>query len=329
VRKVNIIKKLEQESGWMFKELSLEDIHIYTAFIKKSSIPTNEWTTAFPYLWATSTYLTLLWSIIDNMLVTFRYSNSKKTINLQCVPLGEGNPDHVVNVLYTGLKFCDRWNKKSGSEAMVSILNEAQLDFLKRSDHFDQQFKYSFHRTKGRNVLERHYSLKKLISLSGRDLSYVRSAINKLQRDLPNLMIRHYQPNDYEKLILLYKEWFMTVEDKYYYISDKAEYRQILKHYIELNQIVLIAELDGQIIGMISGGEHPNGQSWISFRKTIYSGRGLTQALVVKLAEEIHQINPMIELLNDGTDDGQEGLIFVKEKFRPVLNLTLHSLYLK
>lgn len=327
-KKVNIIQQLEAATGWKFKELCIDDIHIYSNCIKKSNIPVNEWSTSFPYLYASS-YLTILWSIIDNMLVTFRFSKSKNQIHLQCVPFGEGSPDHVVNVLYKCLMFCYTWNDKSNSHTKVSILNEAQLEFLQGSNLFDKYFKFSYHKTRGRNVLERHYSIKKLISLSGKDFAYVREAINNFYRKNLGLVIRYYTPSDYDNLINLYNHWFKTADKKYFYISDKIEYRQILKYYTQLNQIILVAEIDGQIIGMIAGGGLPNGQSWASLRKTINNGRGITQALVVKFAEEIHNLNPNIELLNDGTDDGQEGLIFVKEKFRPVLNLTLHSLYLK
>ncbi|MFD2444798.1 phosphatidylglycerol lysyltransferase domain-containing protein [Bacillus sp. CGMCC 1.16607] len=325
---MDIISELEKTSGWKFKWLKIDDIHIYYEYIKKSSIPTNEWTSAFPYLWASSNYLNILYSIIDNMLVTFRYSSSKNALELTCVPFGFGNPDQVVNVLYKCLFFCNKWNKNIESFTCVSMLNEAQLNFLQGSELFDQYFQFSFYKTKGRNVLERHYSISNLLSLSGKDFAYVREAINSMNRKVPNLIIRSYHPNDFDKLLYLYHQWYEKADEKYYYVSDQVEYCKILQYYTQLNQIVLVAELEGDIIGMISGGILPNNQSWISFRKTLNNGRGITQALVVKLAKEIHQVNPTVELLNDGTDDGQEGIIFVKEKFRPVLNLTLHSLFL-
>jgi hypothetical protein len=167
------------------------------------------------------------------------------------------------------------------------------------------------------------------MSLSGKELAYVKGALNSLYRNFPSIVIRHYTPADYNQLLALYKHWLQAADEKYFHISDTIEYEQILKHYKQLNQIVLVAELDGQILGMISGGALPNGQAWICFRKTLNDRRGLTQALVIKFAQEIHTLYPQIELLNDGSDDGQKGIIFVKEKFRPVLSFTLHSLYRK
>ncbi|MFC0274963.1 phosphatidylglycerol lysyltransferase domain-containing protein [Metabacillus herbersteinensis] len=309
---MDIIKKLEINSDWKFKKLCIDDMNIYTNYISKSSIP-NEWSTTFPNLWASSSYQTILWTIVENMLVTFRFSKSKVKISLKCVPFGEGDPDHVVNILYKCMSFCYKWNDQSHSHTKVDILNEAQFIFLKNSPLFDKYFTFSYHRTKGINVLERHYSIEKLISLSGKDFAYVREAINSLYRRFPDITIRYYTTNDYDKLIHLYNHWLKTAKEKYFYISDKIEYRQILKYHTRLNQIILVAEIDGLIVGMIAGGELPNGQSWVSLRKTMNNGRGLTQALVVKLAEEIHNLNPNIELLNDGSDDGQEGIIFIKK----------------
>lgn len=326
---MDIIKELEMDSNWKFNELCIDDIDIYTHYINQSSIPTNEWSTTFPNLWAASFYQTILWTTVENMLVTFRFSKSKEKISLKCIPFGEGDPDHVVNVLYKCMIFCYKWNEQSCSHTKIDILNEAQIMFLKNSPLFDQYFTFSYHRTKGINVLERHYSIEKLLSLSGKDCRYVRGAINRFYKEYPPVTIRHYTPKDYDGLIFLYNQWLQIAKEKYFYISDKIEYRQILKHYSRFNQIILVAEMNGQIIGMISGGELPNNQAWASFRKTLNNRRGLTQALVIELVKEIHRINPTIELLNDGSDDGQEAIIFVKEKFRPVLNLTLHSLYLK
>jgi uncharacterized protein len=49
-KKVNITQQLEAATGWKFKELCIDDIHIYSNYIKKSNIPVNEWSTSFPYL---------------------------------------------------------------------------------------------------------------------------------------------------------------------------------------------------------------------------------------------------------------------------------------
>lgn len=289
---------------------------MYSDYIKKSKYPANLWTSNFDYLWASSQSRRkkILWKVVDDMLVTFAHTKMN-TLYLMCLPFGEGDLDKVVDVLYKCMKYCYEWNNQKGYKTIVRVINSNQYEFLSSSERFNEYFKLK--KLKG---IERHYGIQNLISLRGKKFKSIRNKVNGFHRKYPNAIIRRYQPSDYNALIQLNKKWLSTSGEKYPKIFDTVYYREIIKHCEELNHLILVVELDGEIVGMTSGGELPSGQSWACLGKTMKNVEGASEVLLIELAREINKINPNIELLNDGSDLGQKGLKLFKEKFRPVLN---------
>jgi len=97
----------------------------------------------------------------------------------------------------------------------------------------------------------------------------------------------------------------------------------------ELDHLIIVVEVDEEIIGMVSGGELPTGESWWCFSKFRNDFDGLSELLIIELAKVINKINPKIELMNAAEDFGPGGLRLFKEKFRPVLNLRRYVIKLK
>lgn len=309
---------------WSFNVIQLSDIDIYSDYIKKTEYPANLWSSNFAFLWAVSQSKArkVLWKIVDGMLVTFSYLKSGE-LYLICLPFGKGNPDKVISVLYKCLNYCKSLNNNSSS-SVVKVINQLQLDFLKKSTEFDKYFKVI-------NLvgLEKHFSIEKLISLSGKDFETIRRKINKFKRLYPNAVIREYKAVDYDKVMKLGDYWSNTSGQKYSYIFDNTYFHEIIKHYQELNHLVLVVEIDDEIIGMVSGGELPNRQSWWCLSKFMNDYDGLSELLIVELARKINEINPKIELMNAAEDLGPGGLRFFKERFRPVLDLKRYLIKLR
>ena len=222
------------------------------------------------------------------------------------------------------MKYCYDWNNQENNRTMVRMINHSQLEFLQNSFEFDNLFKLVTFQG-----IERHLDIKKLVSLIGKDFSTIRNKINKFHQENPNAVIRSYQKSDYEELIDLGKHWGSLAGRKYANIVDKVYYPEMIHHYDELNQIILVVQNGNQIIGMVSGGELPTGQAWGSLLKYEEGIPGLSELLSVEFAREINKINPMIELINVGSDLGPGGLRDYKLKFRPVLNLKRYQIYLK
>jgi uncharacterized protein len=177
--------------------------------------------------------------------------------------------------------------------------------------------------------IERHFQVKNLVSLIGKDFSTVRNKVNKFHRENPDALIRKYRESDYEELIELGKHWCSVAGKKYALIFDKVYYREMIKHCDELKQIILVIQKGNQIIGMVSGGELPTGQAWGSLMKYEEEIPGLSEMLSIEFARELNKTNPMIELMNVGSDLGAGGLRDYKLKFRPVLNLKRYQIYFK
>jgi uncharacterized protein len=310
---------------WDFHEIKLEDINIYSEFIKATEYSANLWSSNFAYLWASSqsSLRKILWKVVEDMLVTFGLS-FKNSLYLFCLPFGEGNPEKLMNVVLKCMKYCYDWNNQENNRTMVRMINHNQVEFLQNNSEFNNLFRLVTFQG-----IERHLDVKKLVSLIGKDFSTIRNKVNKFHRENPNAVVRSYQKSDYDKLIELGKHWGSVSGRKYANIFDNAYYREMINHYDELNQSILVVQKNDQIIGMVSGGELPTGQAWGSLLKYEEEIPGLSEMLSVEFARELNKINPMIELMNVGSDLGAGGLRDYKLKFRPVLNLKRYQIYLK
>lgn len=323
--KLFIHRKAGQDT-WSFNEIQLQDLKLYEAYIKTTDYPANLWSANFDFLWgrAQGTSEKVLWKIIDGMLVTF-FTTSRGYLQLPCLPFGRGDAKKVTEILLKCMRYCDEVNGHKAHKTMVRVVNDAQLAFLNNSPKFKNYFKVK--KLKGEDRL---VGVKKLSSLSGRDLSNVRQGVNKFRRLFPHAIIRRYKESDYKALIKLKEHWNETAGKKYRGIHDENYYREILQHYRELNHLILVAEIKGEIYGMISGGALPNGESWACLAKTRIEAAGLSEVLFVELAREINKTNPNVELMNLGMDIGvKKGLKSFKDKFRPVLNSKRYRIFFK
>jgi uncharacterized protein len=311
---------------WIFNEIDLNDKFLFDQFTKESEYPATVWSSNFAYLWASSQSKNrkTVWKIIDGMLVPFFYNVKHLFLSLVCLPFGKGNAEHVSKVLYKCIDYCYKLNKLTGNQgySRIRTINEAQLQFLQTSEKFNQCF-----HTKKLLGIERHYSVQKLINLSGKEFAYVRRKINKFHRKYPQAIIRKYKSDtDYHKVIEFNNKWANEQDEG---IFDGIYFKEILKHPDELDHTVLVVEIDDQIVGITSGGCLPTGQSWACLRKGDHNVEGLSEMLLYELVKESCKVNPSIEYMNDGSDLGDQGLRFFKERFRPELNLNRYRVYLK
>ncbi|MFZ3130618.1 MAG: phosphatidylglycerol lysyltransferase domain-containing protein [Desulfosporosinus sp.] len=310
--------------SWNFNAIRLGDIDLYQDFIQNSEHPTTLWSSNFAYLWSISQsrFKTLLWRITDDMLVTFVHTNNN-CLYLMCLPYGKGTPEKVVNVVYQCMKYCAQWNAPNSCETKLRMINDSQRFFLEQKPSFNQLFEFS--RPLG---YECHYGVQNLLNLQGQEFQRVRGRVNKFKKDYPQTRVGNYLPSDYNDLMLLNDEWEKTTGQKYKHIFDTVYYPEILKHHDQLQQLVLLVEIDSRIVGMISGGVLPNGQSWACLCKALIEFDGLSEFLVIELVRAIHSINPAVETMNDG-GNLTKGLKAFKEKFRPVLSLRRYRVLLK
>jgi hypothetical protein len=310
---------------WHFHKIRLEDLNMYSEFIKTTEYPANLWSSNFAFLWVSSfsSLRKILWKVVDDMLVTFEHSY-KNSLYLFCLPFGKGNPEKLSNIVLKCLKYCYDWNNQENNRTLVRMINHDQLEFLRTSPQFDLLY-----RLVTLQGIERHLNIAKLVALSGKDFSSIRNKTNKFRKENPQALIRRYQKSDQEHLIKLQKNWASVAGKKYANIFDNIYYREMINHSDELNQIILVVQKDAQIIGMVSGGELPTGQAWGSLLKYEERIPGLSELLSVEFARELNRINPNIKLLNIGSDLGAGGLRDYKLKFRPVLNLKRYQVYLK
>lgn len=309
--------------NWSFNVIKIGDIDLFSDYIKRTEYPANLWSSNFAFLWAVSQspIRKVLWRIVDDMLVTFGYMKSG-TLYLICLPFGPGNPDKVTGVLYKCLKYCDTWNGNTGT--VLKVVNSMQVEFLEKSDVFNKYF-----RLVPLMGLEKHFSIQNLLSLPGKEFETVRRKINKFHRLYPNVVIRKYRTSDFENAIGLGNKWNDTSGQKYSHILDSVYFPSIIKHCSNLDHLVLVVELNAELIGMVSGGELPTGQSWWCLSKFLNEYSGLSELLIVELAKEINKNNPNIELMNAAEDMGPGGLRFFKERFRPVLDLKRYAVKLR
>lgn len=309
--------------------LSLGDMPIYEKYMRSCTFPSNIWTANFPYLWAVSQsrYKKVLWSIVDDLLVTFIESKDKNRY-LRCLPFGNADAAKVTSVMIKCLDYCKQWNlqySRRPQRPCIKFINQAQLNFLNSSILFRKHFYYKL--VPG---IEFHYSIENVVTLAGGDYQYIRRKRNKFKRSYPNAVIRPYESKDYEKVMKLNNAWNRLAGRKYASIIDHDYFNKIVVNHDKLSQITLVCELNDQIVGITSGGISLNGESWCSLRKTISEEYdGLSEYLFLSLAGKIHELHPSITLLNDGSDLGSSGLNYFKEKLRPTFKFKRYRLYKK
>lgn len=311
---------------WEFYVIDNKDKEMYSRYIRATEYPTNLWSSNFDYLWAVShpRKELVIWKVVDGMLSTFKLTK-KQTLQLAFLPMGKANPDKLNEVVYQCLKFCYTWNGKKRKKTLVRVINELQLAFLRESPLFERYFKF----VKLRGV-DRHVGINNLLTLTGKRFENVRRNVNRFQRNYPDALTRRAKPDDYDALLELKDKWNHSLGKKYSNIWDDRVYRQIIKHHQELDHVVLVVEIKGEIVGMITGGILPHGQAWggLSKRKEEYSG--LSEFLNIELAREINRLDSQVEMINIGIDVGPRGgLRAFKDKFRPVLNCERYRIYLK
>lgn len=311
--------------GWTFKEVRIEDIDLYSEYIKETEYPANLWVSNFAYIWASSQGHSVkkLYRIIDDMLVTFTYLKNG-ILHLSFLPFGVGSPEKVVDVAHKCMEFCYKLNNNDYSRTVIKVVNNMQLEFLQKSSKFNRYFKL-----KPLIGMEKHFSIQKLISLSGKELETVRRKINKFKRLCPDAVIRDYRKGDYVNVFNLGKQWSNTFGQKYSFIFDGVYFPKIIKNSKELDQIVLVVEYHENLVGMVSGGILPTGQSWWSLSKYTDEFDGIPELLIVELSKRINEINPKVELMNAAQDFGPGGLRFFKERFRPALDLNRYTVKLR
>jgi len=311
---------------WKFRHIRLKDKEIFEDYSKRCNYPINLWSTNFAYLWADSQgdQKMVMWKIEDEMLVPFVLYRSEG-LHVVCLPLGSGKRDKILYVTYKCLKFCDKWNQKNGfNRGTLRTINQDQLEFFQRSPKFRDYFD-----PRKMNGLERHFSIEKITELKGKDFHRVRNQLNRFNREYPGAVIRPYQHRDYEPVLRVNRSWLKKAQNNYSVIFDQVYFREIMRYHDRLDHLVLVVEVDGSIVGMVSAGITPDGQSWGCLIKKMADMDGLNEVMIVEIAREIKRLYPNVELLNVGSDLGVEGLSQFKEKFRPVMSLERYRVRLK
>lgn len=313
-----------QLGSWDFNIIKLEDMNMYNQYIKETEYPASLWSSTFPYLWASSQSSSkkVLWRIVDDMLVTFINSN-RNSLYLACLPYGKGDANKVVDVLYKCMEYCYNWNNQDSDRTILKMINEVQLEFLKKCPKFNKRFKAV-------NLvgIERHYSVKNLASLAGKDFLRLRHDRNKFFRENPDIVVHKYNDKDYKEILELSKQWSISAEKRYSNIFDKVYFKMLIKYGKELGQNTLVLRKGNKIVGVIAGCILPTGQAWGSVTKYEPGIRGLSETVIIEFIKEINRINPNVEYINVGSDLGPGGLRDYKLKFRPVLNYKRYRVYL-
>lgn len=324
-----LVKLNNQEEfvRWKIKELDINDIDLYAKYIKATNYQANVWSSNFSYLWAhtESKNLKVFKAFINNMLVTL-ILNKNGRLYLPCLPFGRGNAEKVIDVVLKCAKFFYKWNLESNYTTMSTVnpINSVQLEFLKSSNRFERNF-----RVEKLSGLERHFSIPKIIELKGKEFSNIRNKINRFRKFYTNTVTRRYDISDFDSVMKIGNYWENTSGKKYKRIIDGFYYESIIRNYQKLNHIILVIELEGEIIGMITGEILPTGQAWGCLTKFIKEYDGISEFLTVTMAKEINRIAPKVKFINVGSDLGSKGLAFFKERFRPVMSYERYALFYK
>ncbi len=299
--------------GWYFNELCLDDSQLYNEYVKNTQYSTDVFSWNFAFVWTDgqSSNRQILWKIVDDMLVTFALRN-KSVLYLWALPFGKGDVNKVVEVLNKCIRFCLNHNNGSITNTLVRTVNEPQLNFLQTSESFNQN--YSHMVLNGREII---YKLENMIELHGKKMKNARHKINKFRREYPNAIIRSYNDDDYNGLMELQQYWTETSGKKYREVFDMQSYKKLIENHDKLGHFILVAEIDDELVGMITGGETQQGEAWSYFLKAKKDLSGLSEMLIVELAHKFRQLNPNFQFSNVGSDMGPRGLREFKRKFDP------------
>lgn len=304
--------------------LRLEDQAIYLDHAHQSSCPVTSWWTHFPYYWGYS--LTgrrkSLWAIVDGLFVPFIFSG--KYLAILFMPFGKGTPAAYLEVLRKSLNLCAQVNRSQQHYTYVKWVTEDQVQFLRQTPGFDHLF-YPQEIPQGP---EFHYSVQALLTLEGKEFARLRLKKNRLEKNYPDIVFREYIPADYQQMILLNEKWLADAQNRYTGIFDSAYYPAFLKHHDQFGHITLVAEKNGTIIGMVSGAVTPNGQSYCFLRKALREYVGLSETLVIRLAQAIHAQDQNVEFLNDGGAGGKHGMTVFKSQLRPRVVMNRYRLFM-
>lgn len=310
---------------WKFYEVKLEDKTNFYDYIRETAWPVNLWSANFPFIWAFSqtSKRTVLWRIIDGLLVTF-VLNKDNILSLLCLPFGSGEVNKLIKVIEQALLFCKNYNGSKGQKTRLRSLNSEQLEYLQTSEEFNDLF-----RVRKLRGSERHYSIPALRALEGKKFESLRKTKNRFYRKYPDLEFKKYETTDYQQVLTFNKHWEERAGKKYSNIFDRVYFREILKNYQELDMVVLLALQDNKVMGVNISGLTVKNEGWGCICKASAEIEGLNEALVLAMVQEIYSLDNNSQYLNVGSDMGLEGLSKFKEKFRPVLNLDRYRLYLK
>jgi hypothetical protein len=313
---------------WGFRDLDLKDRESYDQHIEATMFPVDIWSSNFAYLWAHTRIpnkLTIMCSEVEGMLVTWILT-TRGRLYLPCLPVGSGKLSKVVDVLSRCVHYCLDWNHRSGfvHKPVVAKLSSNQLAYFQQSDDFNRIFE-----PKLLSGIERHLSISRLTTLTGKQFSTIRYKLNKFQRDCPDAFLRFYKPGDFDGVIRLGQQWKESAGTKHRRILDSFYFKATVKHYQALGLENLVVDLDGRIIGITIGGVLPTGEAWGYLTKFDNSYDGLSEYLNIAMARRIREIEPKAELINIGTDFGNRHLAMAKEKFRPVRSYKRFALNLR
>lgn len=254
------------------------------------------------------------YKIVNDMLCIFQKYH--KGLAMLCFPIGKCNSKKMFDTL----KECfDIMVKCSESKYQVRIdwVNQQQIDFVGAD-----KIKASKMIDKKSECKDYVYDPYMVSCMEGSDYRYIRRKINKFDRDYPNAIIREYEDKDYPQMQALADEWKHYVKEevgRYDWLVDANYYKNTLLHHKELDHKVFVCELDGKIIGMVSGGMLIDGEyAWCFNRKPLNQYDGLSEKLVWFICDFFKDAT----YLNDGS--GSSGLSFFKERFRPVYENLLY-----
>jgi hypothetical protein len=314
---VETFQRLPITKEWDFRPIKLKDRALYDKLTAQSEFPVDIWSSNFAYLWAHTRIpkkLVIARSRVDGMLVTWILTTNGR-LYLPCLPVGPGEPEHVIRVLQRCEELCAEWNQISRytKKPVLARLSSNQLEFFQQFDAFNENFS-----AKLLTGVERHLSVEKLTSLTGKKFSTIRYKLNKFQREHPGAKIRNYAEDDFDAVVALGRQWKETAGSKHRRLLDSFYFKPTVKHHEALGLENLVVEVDGKIIGMTTGGILPNGQAWGYLTKFDNSYEGISETMVVAMAKRINELDSAVELINVGTDFGNEQLAMAKEKFRPV-----------
>lgn len=305
--------------------LRLKDFSTFNQYAQRSSCPANSWWGQFPYFWGYSLKgkRQSLWTIVKGLFVPFIFSS--KYLSLLCPPFGKASPEVYFEVIQQSLCVCARQNGSDQKYTYIKWVTQDQLDFLLQSKRFQSLFQ-----AKELSIgPEYHYSIQALLELKGREFSYVRRKISRLERDFPRIIIRPYRFSDHTQIMKLYDLWLKEAGSRLGSIFDKDYFEPFIKQQGYLRHIVLVAVLDDDIIGMISGACIANGQSYCFVRKSLRKYSGLAEKLVLELVYAIHATDSRVTLLNDGGGGLKPGLMHFKTHFRPRIIMNRYRVAMK